>query len=102
MDYLGEVGPELQGGNKVSWEKIKLQVSDEVKQKLEDRHILEDDVKQVIHQAESEGEKLYEPDANRYLAKLRIGKATFYVEYSIEPESYAVRSAYAHKSEIVG
>jgi glutamate synthase (NADPH/NADH) small chain len=86
----------------VSWEEVKLQLSDEVKQKLEDRHILEDEVKQVIHYAETEGEKLYLPDDNRYLAKLRIGKATFYAEYSIEPDSYVVRSAYAHKSEIVG
>jgi glutamate synthase (NADPH/NADH) small chain len=86
----------------VSWEEVKLQVSDEVRQKLEDRHILEDEVKQVIHHAEIEGDKLYQPDANRYLAKLRIGNATFYAEYSIEPDSYIVRSAYAHKSEIVG
>jgi glutamate synthase (NADPH/NADH) small chain len=86
----------------VSWEEVKLQLSDEVKQKLEDRHILEDEIKQVINHAETSGEKLYLPDDNRYLAKLRIGKATFYAEYSIEPDSYVVRSAYAHKSEIVG
>ena len=85
----------------MSWEEIKLQISDEVKQRLEDRHILEDEVKQVIHHAETEGEKLYEPNANRYLAKLRIGNATFYVEYSVEQENYIVQSAYAHKSEIV-
>jgi len=84
------------------WEEIKLQVSDEIKQRLEDRHILEDEVKQVIHHAETGGEKLYEPNANRYLAKLRIGEATFYVEYSIDEEDYIVRSAYAHKSEIAG
>jgi hypothetical protein len=86
----------------VFWGEIKLQISDEIKQRLEDRHILEDEVKQVIHHAETEGEKLYEPNANRYLAKLRIGEATFYVEYSIGEEDYIVRSAYAHKSEIAG
>lgn len=83
----------------MTWEEIKLQVSNEVKQLLEERHILEDEVKQVIHHAETGGEKLYLPDENRYLAKLKIGKATFYVEYSVEDGSYIVRSAYAHKAE---
>lgn len=83
----------------MTWEEIKLQVSNEVKQLLEERHILGDEVKQVIHHAETGGEKLYLPDKNRYLAKLKIGKATFYVEYSVEDGSYIVRSAYAHKAE---
>ena len=86
----------------MSWEGIKLQINDEVSKRLEERHILEDDVKQVIHNAESSGEKLYMPDENLYLAQLRIGEATFYAKYSVEQESYIVRSAYAHKSEISG
>lgn len=84
------------------WESVKLLISEEIKQLLEERHILEDEVKQVIDHAETTDEKLYEPDTNIYLTKLRIGKATFYVEYFAEPEGYTVRSAYAHKSEIVG
>lgn len=86
----------------MTWEEIKLQVSSEAKQLLEERHILEDEVRQVIHHAETEGEKLYLPDENRYLAKLKIGKATFYVEYSVEDGNYIVRSVYAHKAEIKG
>lgn len=84
----------------MTWEEIKLQISEEVKQLLGERYISEDEVRRVIHHAEEEGEKLYQPEANRYLAKLRIGEATFYVEYSIEEEGYVVRSAYAHKSEV--
>ena len=84
----------------MTWEEIKLELSDEVKQQLEDRHILEDEVKQVINNAETAGEKLYQPDENRYLAKLRIGEATFYVEYAIEGDKYVVNSTYAHKAEI--
>lgn len=86
----------------MTWEEIKLRVSNEVKQLLEERHILEDEVRQVIHHAETEGDKLYLPDENKYLAKLRIGKATFYVEYSAEEGSYIIRSAYAHKAEMKG
>ena len=86
----------------MTWEEVKLQVDEKGKQLLEERHISEDEVKQVIHHAETEGEKLYQPDENRYLAKFKIGKATFYVEYSIEDGSYIVRSAYAYKAEITG
>ena len=84
----------------MTWEEIKLELSGEVKQLLEDRHIVEDEIKQVISNAESVGEKLYLPDENRYLAKLRIGEATFYVEYAIGEDRYVVNSAYAHKAEI--
>lgn len=84
----------------MTWEEIKLLVTDDVKQLLEERHIDEDEVKQVIHNAETKGEKLYQPEENRYLAKLRIGKATFYVEYAIEEGKYVVKAAYAHKAEL--
>lgn len=39
----------------MTWEEIKLQVSNEAKQLLEERHILEDEVRQVIHHAETGG-----------------------------------------------
>ena len=70
----------------MSWEEIKLKLSDEVRQLLEERHISEDEIKQVIYHAEANGEKLYQPETNRYLAKLRIEQASFYAEYSIEQE----------------
>lgn len=81
-------------------QEIELQLDEGVKQTLQKRHILEDEVKQVIQRAEAEDDKLYIPGENRFLAKLKIGSATFYAEYSIEDGKYVVRSAYAHKAEI--
>ena len=86
----------------MSYNDIKLQISDEIKKVLEERHILEDEIKQVIYHAETEGDKLYLPDSNTFLSKLKIGNATFYVKYTAEEGSYPVQSAYAHKSEILG
>ena len=86
----------------MSYNEIKLQISDEINKLLEERHILEDEIKKVIYHAEGEGDKLYLPETNIYLSKLRIGNATFYVKYSVEKETYAVQSAYAHKSEMLG
>ena len=85
------------------YEALSLEKSPEVAELLESRHILDDEVKMVIHQAEATGEKLYQPDANRFLAKLRIADATFYVEYSPAAEnSYTVHTAYSHRSEFGG
>jgi hypothetical protein len=85
-----------------SWQEIKLEISPEVNRYLEMRHVLEDEVKQVIFHAETTGEKLYQPDANRYLGKLQIGKATFYADYSYGEGKFIVRYGYAHRSEIIG
>ena len=69
---------------------------------MEERHILGDEIKMIIHNAEAKEEKLYQPEANKYLAKMKIGSATFYVEYSIsEKESYIIHTAYSHKTELV-
>ena len=83
------------------YEPIELQLSDEVRDTMELRHILDEEVKIVIHNAEAKGEKLYQPETNRYLAKMRLSNATFYVEYSvIEGKPYVVHTAYSHRAEI--
>jgi glutamate synthase (NADPH/NADH) small chain len=83
------------------YEAIKLQKSEEVSEILESRHILDDEVKMVIRNAESRGEKLYQPETQRFLAKLKITDVTFYVEYSIAGEkTYIVHTAYSHRAEL--
>ena len=84
----------------MSWEEIKLQVGDEVKKLLEERHISEEEVKKVIDFAETKGEKLYQQEANRYLAKSRLGEVTIYAEYSTDENGYIVHTAYSHRSKI--
>jgi glutamate synthase (NADPH/NADH) small chain len=85
-----------------SWADVKLEINAEVNRYLEMRHVQADEVKQVIYHAETTGEKLYQPGANKYLGKLKIGRATFYVDYELGESSFIVRSAYAHRSEIIG
>lgn len=85
-----------------SWQNIKLEISPKIKHYLEMRHVSEDEAKQVIYQAETTKEKIFQPSSERFLAKLRIGKATFYVEYHQGTDSFVIDSAYAHKSEIIG
>ena len=84
-----------------AWPDVPLDISNEVNTYLEMRHVVEDEIKQVIFYAETTGDKLYQPDGNRYLGKLRLGKATFYADYSYGEEKFIVNLAYAHRSEIV-
>jgi Mor family transcriptional regulator len=87
----------------MSWEDIKIEISDAVKKIIEERHVSPDEVKMVINHVEREGGiKLYLPDANRYLGKNIIGNATFYADYSNEGDKYIINSAYAHRAEIQG
>jgi glutamate synthase (NADPH/NADH) small chain len=85
-----------------SWEDVKLEISAEVNRYLEMRHVQPDEVKQVIFHAETTGEKLYKPGADEFLGKLKIGRVTFYTDYLIGKESFIVKSAYTHRSEITG
>ena len=88
--------------NKGSYDQIKLVESNAVASMMEERHILDDDIKQVIYNAETTGEKLYQPEEeNKYLAKMRLKNATFYVEYSIAGDNYIVHTVYHHGSEII-
>jgi len=76
---------------------IKLQKSQFVQDLLDARHILDEDIKRVIDHAEQTGEKLYQPGTNRFLSKLRIKEACFYVEYEPIGEAYQVHTAYSHR-----
>lgn len=68
---------------------------------LDQRHILDQDIKQVISHAEATGEKLYQPGIERYLGKLKTENATFYVEYSPSGNGYQVYTAYFHRTQII-
>ncbi len=76
---------------------VKLEKSDAVQDLLEERHILDEDLAAVIQHAEKTGEKLYQTDADRFLAKLRINNVYFYVEYSVIEGGYRIHTAYSHR-----
>jgi hypothetical protein len=65
-----------------SYESIKLIISAEVQQRLEDRLILVEDIQQVIEFAERTGRKLRQPQTGRLLAHHRPTRVTYWVEYS--------------------
>jgi len=87
----------IEGG----WEAINLEKSDEVNAVLEERGILDDDIKMVIHNAETTEEKMYKPDTGECLAKLLIGETMFHVQYlPIDAQNYKILTAFWFKSTI--
>ena len=87
--------------SKGTYHEIELIKSDTVASLMEQRHILDDDVKQVIYNAEATGGKLYQPEANRFLAKMTLPNITFYVEYSTGDGGYVVHTTYSHRSKLI-
>jgi hypothetical protein len=87
----------IEGG----WEAINLEKSDEVNAVLEERGILDDDIKMVIHNAETTEEKMYKPDTGECLAKLLIGETMFHVQYTpVDEQNYKIITAFWFKSTI--
>jgi hypothetical protein len=75
----------------------KLEKSNEVQNLMEARGILDEDMKRVIDHAEKTGEKLYQPEKDVLLAKLRVQSAYFYAEYSPIPGGFRIHAAYTHR-----
>jgi hypothetical protein len=79
---------------------FKLDKPDYVHTLMEERHILDDDLIQVIDQAEKTGRKLYQADSDRFMAKLRIQETYFYAEYSPIEGGYRIYNTYSHRFDM--
>ena len=81
----------------MSWEQIILSKTDEVDTLLNERGIIDEDLKKVIFQANESGNKLYQDGNDRFLAKARLDKFTVYVEYTPRENEYQIHSGYSHR-----
>jgi hypothetical protein len=77
-------------------------MTDEVRKRIDDRRILENDIRQVIDQAEKSGKRLKNSGNGHFLAYLQSGNVTFWVEYSPGDNYFTVHNAYCHRMQIVG
>jgi hypothetical protein len=81
---------------------FKLEISESVRQLMVDRHILPSDLTQVIEYAEKTGDKLYQQDNDRFLAKLKMNTVYFYAEYSPVEGGYQIHNTYSHRFTLEG
>jgi Fe-S oxidoreductase len=94
----GERGDTVMG----EYESIILTMTEEVRKRIDDRRILENDIRQVIEQAEKSGKRLQNSGTGHFLAYLQSENVTFWVEYSPADNGFMVHNAYCHRMKIVG
>lgn len=81
--------------------KIKIMLSEEIKNLMEKRWILLQDVEKVIDNAETNDEKFINPQNAHNLARKRLGSTTYWVEYEQKNKEYFVLNVYSHRMEVV-
>jgi Fe-S oxidoreductase len=95
---LGENGAEALK----TYESIRLEMTLEVRRRIDERRILEDDVRMVIEHAERSGQRLRNNDNEQYRACNQSGNVTFWVDYTPGDGLFTIHNAYCHRMKIVG
>jgi hypothetical protein len=95
---LGEKG----GSSLEDYEQIVLDMTEEVRRRIDDRRILDDDIRRVIDHAEESEKRLKNSGTGHFLASLQSENVTFWVEYSPAGNGFSVHNAYCHRMKIVG
>ena len=98
---LREVG-EREGGMAEEYEKISIRMPPETRRRIDERRILENDLRQVIDLAERSGKRLLNRENGRYRASCQTEHVTFWVDYTPEDDGFTVHNAYCHRMKIVG
>lgn len=86
---------------KQNLEEVRLRISDELKALLEKRHILDEDIRQVIDYAQKSGVRLLNRQTGHLLAHFRPASVTYWVEYTAEGGEFIIHNAYSHRMEVI-
>jgi Fe-S oxidoreductase len=84
------------------YEKITLQMAEEVRKRIDGRRILENDIRMVIDHGERSGKRLLNSATGSFMVYLQSGNVTYWVEYTPGENGFTVRNAYCHRMNIVG
>lgn len=98
---LKEIWGEAMDGQQAH-EAIKLTMSEAVRDRLEQRLILTEDVQRVIDYAERTGRRLLNRESGHYLAYFKPTSVTYWVEYLPESGAFTIFNAYSHRMEVPG
>lgn len=76
---------------------MKLEISPELRERLDQDLILEDDIRTVIESCEKSGRKLRDTANGSFIGHLAIGPVTYWAEYKPVEGGYKVLNAYSHR-----
>lgn len=83
------------------WEDIELILSQDMLRLLEERRILQDDVRQVLHKVAQTGRHFRHADG-RLTASAELGDVTFWIEYRKQGQAAELITAWSHRMRIMG
>ncbi|PIE57349.1 MAG: hypothetical protein CSA33_08750 [Desulfobulbus propionicus] len=76
---------------------LELIIDDTVRELMNQRHILEEDLRKVIYHAHETGVSFINPENGHRLAKYRPVRVTYWVEYTEEGPAYRIHTTYSHR-----
>ncbi|SDF34878.1 pyridine nucleotide-disulfide oxidoreductase/dicluster-binding protein [Sporomusa acidovorans] len=79
---------------------VKVTIPKSVRQIMDDRMILVEDVTKVIAYAESTGNRLENPENGHFIVYYQPVAVTYWVEYSPLDDGFVVHNAYSHRIQI--
>jgi glutamate synthase (NADPH) small chain len=83
-------------------EQINFCISAQVRKKLEQRRILDEDIRKVIFHAQKSGKTFFNEKTGHYKASFKPHHVTFWVEYSRDENTFDIHNAYSHRMEVIG
>jgi hypothetical protein len=96
---LGDLWGEFPEGRE-SYGTIRLNIPDQLEDRLEQRQILHSDIQKVIEFAEGSGIRLFNRHTGRFLAHYAPAAVTYWVEYTPGEGEFIIHNVYSHRMEI--
>ena len=78
----------------------RLLITEELRQLLEKRMILEQEIERTIQHSEENADFIEDQLTGRRLASLRAACVTYWVEYSAQADAFTVHDAWSHRMEV--
>jgi len=92
----------VEGRVRKPWEDLVLRIDEELTTLLEERRILQDDIRQVLYRAKEQKSSLIHGGSENRIASAQLGQVTFWVEYREDGGEYFIESSWSHRMTIVG
>lgn len=79
------------------YEDIQLILNDPIRKLMEDRMILEEDIRQVLYHAKESGRAMINQETGHYLAHFKPSCVTYWVEYLPKEDGFEIFNVYSHR-----
>ena len=82
---------------KQAWEGLQLIIPENVAVMMEERRILEDDIRKVFHNVANGEQRFVHDESGLEIASGVLGAVTFWVEYTAEEDQYRLERCWSHR-----